>query len=164
LTLGKGCICRVSADRHSANKIFFWLAERSWRTVRQDLSGSASRTYHFSSIQLSLRGPIVLCPWEAVQNPLYLLDEAPLSLFIHITQLAPLTLSSFPTDNTPHCPPLSVEPRIRFLRKVHGEGAPPQAARTFSPRFQSFGSTSIHPRARTRYMQSSIDLSTRCIS
>jgi hypothetical protein len=23
LTLGKGCICRVSADRHSANRIFF---------------------------------------------------------------------------------------------------------------------------------------------
>jgi hypothetical protein len=66
--------------------------------------GQPAELIVFLSSNVSLRGPIVLCPWEAIQNPLYPLDEDPLSLFIHMTQLHPLTLSSFPTDTTPHCP------------------------------------------------------------
>jgi hypothetical protein len=117
--------------------------------------------------------PFFLCPTCPLVVPLshvrgygakrsYSFGVAPHSLFTLIHQHNTFSSLSLTLSSSPRSPPpLSVEPRPRPL---HGKGIPLRAARTYSLRFPTIGTSFVQPRARTRYMQSSIDLSTRCIS
>jgi hypothetical protein len=150
------------------------LAESAWRTVRQEVSGSASRAGQLLISNASPYGPTASCPWVRVQEVLYPLcgcSSSPHSLSNtqHITNFYCLSntqhitnfshsLSLLPHGHHLHCP------WNQGLNPSTAREAPLRAARTSSLGFPLFGTSFVQPRARTRYMQSSIDLSTRCIS
>jgi hypothetical protein len=108
-------------------------------------------------------GPIVLCPWVIDQGVIYIGCGS--------------SFSPLPnTHNTTPSPPshsLSPTPHGHHLHCPWNQGFHPSTAREASPRaartsllwiFIHWNLSLVQPRARTRYLQSSIDLSTRCIS
>jgi hypothetical protein len=136
---------------------------QAWRTVRQEVSGSASRAGHLLISNASSCGPTASCPWVCVQKALLLLCGCSFS---------PHSLSNTQHNiNSSHS--LSPPPHGHHLHCPWNQGFYPSTAREAPLRaartsllwiFIHWNLSLIQPRARARYLQSSIDLSTRCIS
>jgi hypothetical protein len=74
------------------------LAESSWRTVRQVVSGSASRAGHLLLSNASSCGPTASCPWVWVQKALLLLCGCSFSPLSHTHNTPPSPPRDFPAE------------------------------------------------------------------
>jgi hypothetical protein len=112
---------------------------------------------------VSFCGPIVLCPWGIAQGVIYFVcgcSFSPLPHSYNTTPSSPSHSLSPPShEHHLHCP---------WNQSFHSSTAREaslRATRTFLLWvFIHWNLSHVQPRARTRYLQSSIDLSTRCIS